>query len=202
MEISEITVKCEGYVQCKSIFYSVHDVLQNCSSFTFSQGINKLSGEIDSGIWAKSYLLSMYNHCPEDFVLFNKPVVLVDRQVFSLEDLSKHSCYMDNSYPLFNSKHSVKQLVENGLICNKSDFSCDDIKRMFCINDDRYERPLSGLGNEIFKAMGAIGVAFNKDIFCFPWLSNRRFEYYHKNITVVLKTLEELNKVVILPLGC
>ena len=201
MEINEIVIKSEGYIYCKSKFYSACDSLQSYSSYTFSQGINKLLGEIDSGNWAASYLLSMYNHRAKDFVLFDDPIVFVNDQKLPLKDISKFTCYMDNLDPLFLTKASIKQMVKKGLTRSRLGFSCDDIKEMFSIDDERFERPISGAGNEIFKALGAIGVAFNKEIFCFPWLSNRRYAYYHKNLTIVLQALEDLRKIVILPLG-
>lgn len=49
--------------------------------------------------------------------------------------------------------------------------------------------------------MAAVGYVYGKEIFCFPWLSQNRFDYYHGNITDLLNILEGLKKVVILPVG-
>jgi len=49
--------------------------------------------------------------------------------------------------------------------------------------------------------MAAIGYAIGKDIFCFPWMSQNRFESFHSNIVGILPILESLNKIVILPIG-
>lgn len=200
MNIKEIFITNDGYIHCKSNFYSSQDIL-NSTSFNFGVGINKLIGEIDSGIWAISYLLSMYKHRPEDFVLFEQPKVTVNSQVISLNELSKFSCYMDKLDPLFSSNHSVKKLIMQGLYHSKLNCSCDDIKNLFYIDSERFERPLDGVGNEIFKAMAAIGFSYKKEIFCFPWLSNRRFESYHENLTTLLQILEKLGKTVIIPVG-
>ena len=72
---------------------------------------------------------------------------------------------------------------------------------MFYIDSDRFERPLKNVGNEIFKAMAAIGFSYNKEVFCFPWLSNSRFESYHENLTTLLQVLEKSKKTVIIPIG-
>ena len=61
--------------------------------------------------------------------------------------------------------------------------------------------PLSGIGNERFRCMAAIGYAYDKDIFCFPWLSRMRFDYYHRNLTDVLQILKDRQKIVIFPIG-
>ncbi len=106
-----ITIKNDGYVACKSNFYSAQDILSS-SECQFSSGINKLQGEIDSGAWAISYLLSMYKYSPDDFVLFETPLIIADDVVMSLEEFSKYSCYMDKVYPLFNSKMPINKLIE------------------------------------------------------------------------------------------
>ncbi|MBE6758303.1 MAG: hypothetical protein E7552_07160 [Ruminococcaceae bacterium] len=200
MNIKKISIINDGYIHCKSNFYSSQDILNN-ASFNFEVGINRLIGEIDSGIWAISYLMSMYNHRPEDFILFEQPKVTVNNKLISLDELSKYACYMDKLDPLFSSNHSVKKLIMQGLEHSKLNCSYDDIKNLFHIDSNRFERSLNGVGNEIFKAMAAIGFSYKKEIFCFPWLSNRRFESYHENLTTLLQILEKLGKTVIIPVG-
>ncbi len=200
MKIKDIYVINNGYIHCRSVFYASHDIL-NKSEFHFTTGINKLNGEIDSGNWAISYLLSMYKYRPKDFILFEQPQALLNNERISLEELSKFSCYMDIEYPLFSKNTSVRKLVTRGLKDSKLNYSCDDIKNLFQLDNERFERPLKNIGNDIFRAMAAIGFSYNKQIFCFPWLSKIRFEGYHKNLTWLLQTLEDLEKIVIVPLG-
>lgn len=201
MKINNINVQNEGYVHCKSVFYSAHDSLSNCSRYTFSPGINKMIGEIDSGNWAISYLLSMYKHMPKDFTLFENPQIFVNDKSVSLNEFSETSCYMDKLYPLFSDSKSVKKLVVDGLKHSKSKYSTEDIMDMFCLDSERFERPLNQAGNEIFRAMAAIGISYGKEIFCFPWMSRKRFDYYNKNLIHALSVLEKLKKIVILPIG-
>ena len=201
MKINSISIKNEGYVHCKSSFYSAQDGLDERQNYTFFPGLNNLIGEIDSGNWAVSYLLSMYKYRPEDFILFEQPVAILNGKSILLNELTEHSCYMDKIDPLFASDHSVKELVIKGLEYSDSIYSSTDIKDMFHISDERFDRTIEGVGNEIFKAMAAIGFAYGKEIYCFPWLSNNRFKYYHENLTVLLQTLESLGKTVILPKG-
>ena len=201
MKISNISIKNKGYVDCKSCFYSAQDGLSDNLCYSFKPGINKLIGEIDSGNWAVSYLLSMYGHRPKDFMLFERPEVTVNGKIISLNELSEFACYMDKLYPLFSTARSVKKQIIRGLKSSKLNCSYDDIKNLFQIDSERFERPLTGVGNEIFKAMAAIGFSYKKEIFCFPWLSSMRFEGYHLNLTYVLQTLEKLEKTVIVPIG-
>ena len=201
MKISNINVQNNGYVHCKSNFYSAHDTLSINSQYTFSVGVNRLIGEIDSGNWAISYLLSMYEHRSDDFILFAPPEVYINNQLVSLKELSKYSCYMDRLHPLFSENDSVRKTVMKGLKYSKLNCSCDDVKALFYLDEERFERPISGVGNEIFRAMAAIGFSYGKEVFCFPWLSRKRFEGYHRNLTTLLEILEDLKKVVIVPVS-
>ena len=201
MKIDYISVRNEGYAFCRSRFYYSEDILCGNLPYNFSVGVNKLIGEIDSGNWAISYLLSMYKHRPKDFVLFEQPSVTVNDEVLTLDKLSAFSCYMDTLDPLFFTKDSVKGLIEQGLMHSKLNYTYEDIKKIFCLDDERVGRPLASVGNEVFRAMAAIGFSHDKEIFCFPWLSSRRFENYHQNLTSVLQILAELEKVVIIPVG-
>jgi len=201
MKINNISIKNEGYVYCKSSFYSAQDSLLGVSHYKFSPGINKLIGEIDSGNWAISYLISMYKHKPEDFVLFLDAEASVNNKRISLNELSELSCYMDKSDPLFSTPNSVKEHIIKGLEHSKLNYSYEDIRNLFFLDSERFERPLECVGNEIFRAMAAIGFSYKKEIFCFPWLSNKRFESYHENLIGLLKILENLGKTVIIPIG-
>ena len=70
------------------------------------------------------------------------------------------------------------------------------------ISPDRFERKLSCVGNEVFKAMSAIGYSHGKQVFCFPWISKMRFDNFHRNITDLLEVLQNLKTIIVLPVGC
>ncbi len=203
MKIKNINLTNNGYIYCKSCFYSCQDGLREDITYQFSMGINKLVGEIDSGNWAVSYLISMYPHFSslEKGLVFLPHEALVNDEIWYLNKLSKYSCYLDKQYPLFNTKKTVRKLVSKGIKKYGMKKTPEDIRDMFHIHPERFERPLSGVGNERFKAMAAIGFSHGKQVFCFPWLSKMRFEYYHGNMTDLLSVLESLQKIVILPVG-
>ena len=72
---------------------------------------------------------------------------------------------------------------------------------MFQLDEQRFERPISQVGNEVFRAMAAIGYAHEKEIFCFPWLSKERFDSYRNNLADLLPILEKIGKIAIIPIG-
>lgn len=202
MKIENIKVKCEGYVHCESSFYAAHDCISPLSYYNFHTGINELIGDIDSGNWAISYLLSMHKYKQEDFILSIHPEIFINCNLkMQLSDLLQYTCYMDKIHPIFPSGFSVKDLVFDGIKKNKLSYASEDIRDIFRIDAERFLRPLTGVGNEIFRAMAAIAYANNRQVFCFPWLSQRRFNGYHGHLTDLLDILESLNKIVILPVG-
>ena len=202
MKIKSIKFKNASYIYCKSKFYSAHVVMDGRREYEFCAGVNKLYGEIDSDIWGVSYLLSMYkNSKKRDMVILENSHLIVNEKNMPLQEILKYSCYMDEEYSLFASKKTIRKLVEQGIKENRMTETADDVRSLFHIDEDRFERPISGVGNELFRVMAAIGYCNNKQIYCFPWLSKKRFEQYHKNITDVLEILESLDMIAIVPIG-
>ncbi len=78
------------------------------------------------------------------------------------------------------------------------DYATEEIRDLFYIHPARFERPLTGVGNEVFKCMAAIAYCHEKDVYCFPWLSKKRFAGYHYNMTGLLEILERLDKILYL----
>lgn len=197
----KITIHMSAFVNCKSSFYTACDMLNEFNIYEFTNGINLLEGEIDSGVWAISYLVSMYQHDTHSCHIFPPADIQIDGADLTLSQLCRRSCYMDPLYPLFASRKTIRKLVAKGIAHNQDMKSVEGIRELFGIDKERFESPLSGVGNERFRCMAAIAYVYKKDIFCFPWLSKMRFDYYHRNLTDVLQILEEKQKIVILPIG-
>lgn len=189
-----------GTANCKSRFYSSFGALPSLKTFRFSVGANYVYEEIDGGVWALCYAMTMRGVDNEIFVS-EEPEVRVNGEDFSFAELSSFCCFLDPLYPLFSGKFSVKEKIEQGLKKNNLPYSAEDIRSLFKIDGERFERPVSGTGNEIFKAMCAIGFASEKEIFCFPWQSRGRFKSFHLHIVQAIDALTELGKIVIIPLG-
>ena len=202
--MEEMVIECipgDGYVRPRSMYYSSTGVLSRLNYYAFYSGINQLTGDIDSGNWEVSYLLSMFKYRHKDFILLEKPVIIVNGTPSSLEGISGNTCYMDELYPLFSSNRTVKEQIIRGIKRSGSNLSCLEIIDHFKLDDQRFERPIKQTGNERFRAMAAIGTAYGKKLFCFPWFSRERFNGFHNNISGCLKMLENLGKIVVLPVG-
>ena len=202
--IREIKFQNQGSIRCKNHLYTAVSFFGYNSYFNFQKGTNIIYGDIDSDVWGISYLLSMYNVKSPSKSDFDRPLIaLVDGKEMHLKELSNHCCYIDSKYyPLFNSKRkTVRQLIKAGLKASHSDYSIDDICDFFKLSPDRVDRPVPCVGNEKFRAMPAIGYACGKEIFCFPWLSEKMFEYYKNHILYSLEVLNTLGAISILPLS-
>ena len=211
MNIEKISFKADASVFCKSRFYTSGDGLSEHVNYELTSGINKLESDIDNGAWAVSYYLSMFKYRPKDFMLwdentkrvtFKDAAITVNDEVMSLKDFSEYSCYLDEKlYPLFSSRKTIRQLVSKGIKKTGLNCSADDIKDMFYLDDERFERPVRQVGNERFRSMAAIGYAFGKQVYCFPWHSRYMAEYYQGHLKFLLPKLAELGMIVIFPVG-
>lgn len=204
MKIESIEVVNDGYINCKSSFYTTCDMINELVTYHFINGLNTLVGDIDSGVWGISYLLSMYKYDKNNENkkrIFLPLTITVNHHMVNLEQFWTYSCYMDRIYPLFASKKTVEHQVLKGIKKNGFKETDDEIRELFHIDKDRFIRPLSCVGNELFRCMAAIGYVNMKEVFCFPWLSRIRYNGFHKHMDDLFDILCSLNKILIVPLG-
>ena len=188
----------DGYVQCRSSRYTCDTTIDN-EEFHFSPGLNILKGDIDES-WAISYLLSMYSERPKDFMLESEPEIVAKDKRISLNDISGSICYIDECYSLFKSKKQVKSLIENGISSTGNQMTANEIVQIFSL--EQLDRQVRYCGNEKWRSMCAIGCAYGKDIFCFPWISRKMGKYYQGHLKKVISELCKLQKIIILPTNC
>ena len=143
--MKKFVIKNSGYITCHSVFYSVEDVLDEQTVYEFHRGINEMIGDIDSGIFGISYLISMYEKIDKN-TIFLPHMVQEEGTQIPLSEFTKRSCYMDTSYDLFNSEKTVMELVAEGIASMSLPCSPEDIRDMFFMEDFRYNRPISSNG--------------------------------------------------------
>lgn len=204
MKIEKIEISCDGYMTCESGFYTAFDVMNERDVYHFIPGLNILHGEIDSGNWGISYLLSMYQYerRSREHIIDSPMTAVVNGETVSLKKLWELSCYMvEKRFPLFSTKKTAREQVEKAIKKNHLSESVEDIQRIFHIEDVRFDRPIQATGHEVFRMMAAIAYCYGKEIFCFPWMSKRRFDAFTGHLPDTLRILESLNKIVILPVA-
>ena len=201
MKIESIKLRCDGYVTCRSYFCTYFGSISSKNEYTFTKGVNRLEGEVDEEFWPASYLIGMKSARPRDFMIFEEADVSINGQKCPFGEAEKYACYMDTLYPAFGGRKSVRRLVFEALKKNGSNKTVDEVKNIFCLDDQRFERPVNAVGNEQYRAMAAIGYSMGKQVYCFPWFSRKRYESYHKNLSWLTEKLESLEMTVILPIG-
>ena len=202
MDINEIRISASGCVNCVSRAYTVCDFLDE-QKFLFNKGANILYGDIDSGIFGISYLISMYEKIDKrNLMSFQLPLeATVNGEKMPISELAKYSCYIDSSYNLYSTKRTVREQVTKGLKHSKLSYNADEICEIFRMEKFRFDSPLKATGNERYQAMAAIGFSYGKQVFCFPWLSKTRYENFKVRIPFLLDVLASYGKISILPLG-
>jgi hypothetical protein len=132
----------------------VSDILDEESEYCFNVGVNMLRGEIDSGAFGISYLISMYDSIDRE-TLFLPHIAVVDDETVQLSDLTQKACYIDCSYDLFNTEKTVKTLVEDGLEKYNLPYSSED---MFAFQFSYSSPDAIVTSNDVYGATFSVGV--------------------------------------------
>ena len=179
------------YTVCHSCI--VGEIYTTCSNFSnmFVAGTYWLKGEIDSGGWAFAHTLICSNR--KKTILEKQTQYYFQGKQVSLNELQTHTWYL-GEYDRSQHK-TVKELVEKGLKKTGLPYSSEDIRQLFHIAPERYERNTRHVGFELFSCRAAIGFANGKDIYAFPWLSQKQQADkipFIRNICLVLKNHQKL----------
>lgn len=191
--IHSITVEnFEGYFYCRSDF-GTHHLTCERFSYQFKPGVAVLYGDIDCGGWGVSYGLS--TKAKDTILSTNEIRVSANGCPCDLDKIYSEAWYMGN----FNSRQSIDKMVKKGLKRTDSRISVKEVCDIFGITDARSHLPIQQVGNERFRCIAAVGYAFSKSVYCFPWISKKMVEYYGRNLIDVLEILEKLQMIAILP---
>ncbi|MDF2524167.1 MAG: hypothetical protein K0R31_1808 [Clostridiales bacterium] len=196
--MKSITIHKLTYINQVSLFdyWRIIDSIENFSA-SFEQGtINGIIGELGYGGWLLSSLLGgkIQDECISRSISLNHVPA-------SLEKLQKISCYVGEgvaeapfrrlkSYPRKIKRkllgiQTVKEHIQNGLVGSNSKETLSEIAEMFDLtgiynnteSNGRINRPLEFQSGEVWRASMAIGMAYGKELFCFPWLEPQFINY-------------------------
>ena len=130
--------------------------------------------------------------------------ILLNEMEIAADELTKYSCFVsENIYTDLNlaqERSTPKACIERALAISLQPYSVDQIKALFCLSDERFERPLAYASGEIWFISIAINFALGKQIFCYPWLNARdiaRFEIAYRH--GIIKLIKDAGKIVLVP---
>jgi ABC-type dipeptide/oligopeptide/nickel transport system ATPase subunit len=186
---------CGAY--CQSQLYSSKESFLPIT-YTFTGGSTYgLISEFGCGGWALATCLG--GRCDE---LLEGEIYLNDEQI-NCVDLQRYSCFVgENSFYDATSvveTLTVRECIDNAIKISGIPYSSQEIKDMFSLSDERFERDLNHVSGEIRRISVAIGFALNREIFCYPWLNSREISSY-VDIKLV-NTLKKHNKIIVIPTG-
>ncbi len=170
-------------------YWRIIDELEEFSATIEEGTINGIIGELGYGGWLLSSILS--GRINDDCISNS---VVLDGVSASIEGLKTISCYVGEGvaeapyrklrqYPglikrkLFGIK-TVMEHIKDGLIKSNNKMRLTEIAEMFELTgiyennerNGRINRPLEFQSGEVWRASMAIGLAYQKKLFCFPWL--------------------------------
>ena len=197
--MNELTIEnFHGHFICKELYNRIQSTCDRLS-YQFQNGVYVLAGEIDSGGWAFASSLCQNN---TNF-LGSDTVIKFNGGIMSLADMIEISC--DLSYEPVESEREnekgIRQKIAEGIEKYNLNYSLEEIKELFFIADERFDRPVHCVGNERYRCNAAVGYTNGKKIFCFPWLSKKMTAYHCGWLRHLCDIMSELDCIVFLPLS-
>lgn len=191
--ISIKLVNFQDGVTCYSQLHSSKDSFLKIT-YEFTGGnIYGIISDFGCGSWGLSTCVG--GRCSDydgEVILNGKPI--------NCQELSKYSCFIAESQVNdINSADDLltaKDCIEKALHISQLSYSAQDIKKMFGLSDERFERNLKEVSGEIWRISTAIGFASGKQIFCFPWLNEHEILRVNKPN---LEILRQHNKIILIP---
>lgn len=173
-------------------------ITSSCYRFTycFNSGVYILSGEIDEGGFALSYLLGGAYTKKQ---LLSEETIIVNNEPIALSKIKNIACYLGERENKQKQYCSIKKQIKNALKRSKLSYDAEDIRTMFRIDSDRFNRPLNKVGVLIWQSIAAISFAEGKKIFTFPWFSSEMLNFHFQVFEVVLPILKANDCIVIIP---
>lgn len=161
--------------------------------YNFKSGnIYGLIGEYGEGNWYLSCLLG-------GLLKIEDHVIEINGLIADQKELKETAWYVDYNKEL---NKSVQRHIEEGRKHSKRDTTFKEIKEMFKLSDSCVNRKLKQLSWERWRASLAIGYAYKKKIFHYPYLTS---SYYDSMLSPIMDDCFEILKkddaLILLPAG-
>jgi len=171
-------------------------------SYIFTKGIYFLTGEIDIGAWSFAYSLAID---AKNVHAHYKSIILNNKNV-DLAEVQKQSFHV-GQYIAYGKK-SFESVIKNALKQSNSNLSYDDFLLKYGFSDAPVKSwKMNCVNQKIWYISTLIGLALNKQIFIFPWLSKKEYlsSYFQKAFDLLsnedIITLVPCSEKIQLPVG-
>ena len=195
------SLKIEDYqdlTTCKALNYQSRESFLKCTYNFYGGNSYGIVSDFGCGSWGLVTCLGGRGSP------YHSGRIFLDESEISYDELIKYSCFVsENVFSNVNSNKNLstpKQCIEKALLETNQKFSVTDIKKIFQLSDNRFERPLDNVSSEIWLISLAINFAAGKDIYCYPWLNSNDISWF--NIAVrcgVIDFLKSQGKLILVP---
>ena len=191
-------VDFQDSVMCKSLLYQSKESFLKINCRFCKGNVYGLISDFGCGSWGVTACLagrSSANYKGE--VLLNGKEVLP-------HELQRYSCFVSEITFLNGNLNldslTPKECIEKAISLSKQPYSVEQIKKIFCLSDGRFERPIDKISGEVWLVSMAVNFALGKEIFCYPWLNMMdivRFEIAKEQ--GIIDFLKNKNKLIFVP---
>lgn len=176
-----------------------YGIVRDCLSphnFEFRAGnLYGIIGEFgDGGAALSCALTGNTNYC--------EGKIFVDGKEETIDHIIKNSWYV--GYDIYGARSpfrrkTIKEQIRNGVLATHCQKDADAIQEMFRVSEQRVGRTIGRVSGERWKASIAIGFAYGKKIFCYPWMNSQDVEHLKEQIKHSVQALMQNDCIVILP---
>ena len=166
-----------GNFKCEDIHIGQINNSCNNFSYSFKPGVYALTGEITDGGWGFAYFLTgeckSYRIGNDAEVFVNN--TCVDFKTFSEKYVQNLGISRRNKILDLFDKKTVHSWVDKNLKHSGLSETAEDIKCLFDISPDRFERNIKCVGFELPFCKAAIGFAAKIKVFVFPYVTRNLY---------------------------
>jgi hypothetical protein len=187
-------------VICNPSLFNYGTMRDYCHNFSYSfiggRSYGLLS-ECGAGAWTISYVLSGRTD-------FNEGAIHLNKTLANASSLKKYGWYIGDDLNIKKSfitrlkPKTIRQHILAG-IKDASQLKLEEIIEIFGLSHTRLDRPIHSISNERWNASAAIGFAYNRKIYCFPWLNSYWIKRLEPRISEIINVLTASGYIVILP---
>lgn len=102
-------------------------------------------------------------------------------------------------YDILCRRKTIKEQIEAGVRANDSELSADTVQNMFELLEPRLGRSIRYVSGARWKFSIAIGYAYGKKIFCYPWMNSKDIGMMEEQMRKHIEILTDNNCFVVFP---
>lgn len=190
LDLEDVSISCKPRILN---FESRKDSLKHFS-YRFTSGKTyALVNNIGEGGWALSCLLSGREQRYSGGIA-------IDGNKIERGELSAYGWYVgegiQSKVPFYKKGMTVREQLESG---TSKEHSVEELIDAFELAPSRLDREIKHISNERWNASIAIGLAHEKQVFCFPWLSDMWKEAIIARLAHCSTLLKQYNCILLIP---